>query len=829
MDWNGFTPTWTGTAPFQAGSGSNNGFTFAGATDAVNTTSDNIYAGGVKQDTACPATVTGKANDKSDLAAMYVSGERIGDQVYVFLAWERQLDTTVNSDVFVSFEFNQGNVSCGAGSPFVLRTPGDLLVEYNFQSGNSTIDVQQWDGSTWQPLPTPPFEAAVNQGTVTDTIRSDGPVDLTQFEFGEAGINLTGLDLSGNGGKACETFGGVLGGSRTSKSGDTAQLKDFVGPAPLDLSNCVQPSVTTTLKNAADDSTIADGSSIANGSNVYDTATLGNLVNGETPTGQVQYTFFANGDCSGTGTSAGLVTLNADGSVPNSETEGPLAAGDYSFEAQYLSGNDAHYSDSEVSACEPFTVLTASPTITTTPSETTGSVGDLLNDSATLSGGSHLDGTITFNLYGPNDPTCVGEPAYSETVPADHNGSDYSTSNSTVTADEAGTWNWTAEFSGDGNNNPASSGCGEEAVVIHGAAIHIVKTADAAKVNVGSPIGFTMTVFNGGDGDATGVQLKDTLPTNPGLSWSIASQGSGWAGSCAISSGVLSCGPATVPGGTTQAASTFTVHIVSGTTAATGGDCPGSGTVNNTGSVTASNDGTDHSSASTCVQALVDLSITKAGSPATQTLGTGNITWTIVVTNNGPNADSGVTIADPMPGGNTFVSATTTKGSCTGGAILNCTIGNMAAGESVTITLVTKPSTVGNQTNTVTVVGNRPETNTANNTATATVAVTQAPFPPPQVFCVAVSKVTPKQLFVGRNTTVTIHVTKQGKAIKGVRVLIKGPKVNLRTKPSNSKGVIKQQVKMKKAGSVTFTPVASKKCNTKRIGVTGVFTPPVTG
>ena len=244
MDWNGFTPTWSGapaTAPPQTGTGSNNGFTFAGATDRFNSKLDNIYAGGVKQDTVCPGTVTGSANDKADLSAIYISGEQIDGQVYLFLAWERQLDNTVNSDVFISFEFNQSNISCGVGSPFVQRTPGDLLVEYNFQSGNSTIDVQEWDGTTWVPLPTPPFEASVNAGTVTDTIRPDQPVDLTQFEFGEAGINLSALDLTGNGGKACETFGSVLGGSRTSKSGDQAQLKDFVGPAPLDVSTCVQP------------------------------------------------------------------------------------------------------------------------------------------------------------------------------------------------------------------------------------------------------------------------------------------------------------------------------------------------------------------------------------------------------------------------------------------------------------------------------------------------------------------------------------------------------------------------------------------------------------
>jgi len=969
MDWNGFTPTWTGTAPFQTGTGSTGAFTFAGATDAVNTTSDSIYAGGVKQDTVCPGTVTGKANDKADLAAIYISGERIGDQVYLFLSWERQLDTTVNSDVFVSFEFNQSNVSCGAGSPFVQRTVGDVLFDYNFQSGNSTITAEQWDGTTWQPLATPPFEASVNQGTVTDTIRPDGPVDLTTFEFGEAGINLTGLNLSGNGGKACESFGSVLGGSRTSKSGDTAQLKDFVGPAPLDVSNCVQPTATTTLKNAAGNSTIANNSSVAFGSSVYDTVTLGNLVGGEIPTGHVQYTFFANGNCSDTGTSAGLVALNADGTVPKSNTEGPLAAGSYSFHAQYLSGTDPHYSDSDVSACEPFTVLKKSPTISTLLSESTGNVGDSVHDSATISGAtSDAGGTVKYAWYsslsGCNAGTFAtpgGTSLGSKTVTAGV----VPDSDSTGPINASGTYYFRAYYSGDNNNNAASSACTEEALLINGADIHIVKTADAAQVNAGEPIGFTLTVFNDGNGDAHGVSLTDTLPTNAGLSWSIASQGAGWnntckitagvltcgpvtvlagttqaastftvhitspttaatggvcpggsgvidntghvsttndgsgdstastcvaapavhivktadaaqvnAGSpigftltvsntgsgdahgvvlsdtlptnaglswsiasqgagwnntCAIALGVLTCGPVTVPAGTTQAASSFTVHITSPTTGATGGDCPETGVVNNTGNVTTTNDGSDQSSASTCVQAVVDLAITKSGSPATQELGSGNITWTMVVTNNGPSTATGVKVSDPMPAGNTYVSSTTTQGTCTGGAVLNCDIGTMAAGATVTITLVTTPSAAGTQTNTSVVMGDRPETNLTNNTATASVEITQATFTPP---CVKIAKITPGQLIVGRKTTVTIHLTQADKARAGVRVRIKGAGINVTTKPSNAAGMIKHILKMKKKGILTFTPIGGQSgqaCSGKRIGVRGVFTPPVTG
>ena len=971
MDWNGFTPTWTGTPPFQTGTASNNGFNFAGATDAFNSTSDSIYAGGVKQDTVCPGTVTGKANDKADLAAMYVATERINGQVYLFLAWERQLDTTIQSDVFVSFEFNQSSVSCGSGSPFKQRTVGDLLFDYNFQSGVSSITAEQWDGSTWQPLATPPFEAAVNTADVTDTIRPDAPVILTTEEFGEAGINLSGLSLGGNGGKACESFGSVLGGSRTSKSGDTAQLKDFVGPAPFDASNCVQPTVTTGLQDDADSSPIANGSSIPVGSTVHDTATLGNLVNGTTPTGQVQYTFFTNGDCSGTGTSAGLVTLSNDGSVPNSNPEGPLAAGDYSFDAKYLSGNDPNYSDSEVSGCEPFHVM-ASPSVTTDQTPTTGSVGDTLNDSATLHDTSNLlgTGTVTIYLFEPNVACNTGGTGAAESWSFSNvsaNGPFLTSATSGFVADQAGTYHWLAVFSGDDNNNSANSGCGSEPVLINpasiqilktpdkasvnagdqigftltvynagagnaygvklndtlptnaglswsvdstgagwgspcsidnagvlhcggangvtvpanttkaastftvhivsgttsatggpcpgsgvvdntghvtttndgsgdseatvcvnAASIKIVKTADKAQVNAGNPIGFTITVYNAGAGDAYGVKLNDTLPANSGLSWTIDAQGAGWAGTCAISSGVLSCGGAngvTVPAGTTQAASTFTVHITSPTTGATGGDCPETGVVNNTGNVTTSNDGSDQSSASTCVQAQVDLAITKSGSPTTQELGQGNITWTIVVTNLGPSADTGVKISDPMPAGNTYVSSTTTKGTCTGGAVLNCDIGPMAVGETVTITLVTTPSQVGVQTNTATVSGDRPETNLANNVATASVEVASFPAPP----CVLIKRITPGQLVVGRKTVVKIYLSRQGQSVAGIRVRIKGAGINVTTKGANSNGIIKHTLKMKRKGILRFSPLASPSCGAVRVGVRGPFTPPVTG
>jgi len=50
-----------------------------------------------------------------------------------------------------------------------------------------------------------------------------------------------------------------------------------------------------------------------------------------------------------------------------------------------------------------------------------------------------------------------------------------------------------------------------------------------------------------------------------------------------------------------------------------------------------------------------------------------NLTYTFSVLNNGPDVSDGDTLRFPLPAGTTFVSFTTTNGSCTGsGGIFNC-------------------------------------------------------------------------------------------------------------------------------------------------------------
>jgi hypothetical protein len=106
------------------------------------------------------------------------------------------------------------------------------------------------------------------------------------------------------------------------------------------------------------------------------------------------------------------------------------------------------------------------------------------------------------------------------------------------------------------------------------------------------------------------------------------------------------------------------------------------------------------------------------------------------------------------------------------------------------------------------------------------VEITEAPITPP---CVLISRIRPGQLVVGRKTVVTIHLSRKGESVKGIRVRIKGAGINVTTKGANSSGVIKKTLKMKRKGILRFTPLASPSCGAVRVGVRGPFTPPVTG
>jgi hypothetical protein len=108
-------------------------------------------------------------------------------------------------------------------------------------------------------------------------------------------------------------------------------------------------------------------------------------------------------------------------------------------------------------------VVVLQPTLPTTPSPASGNIGAVLNDSATITGGSNPTGTVTFNLYGPDDAGCDGTVIFTQTV-AVSGGTASTTGGFTTTA--AGKYAWVASYSGDNTNLPATSGCTEEEVTI---------------------------------------------------------------------------------------------------------------------------------------------------------------------------------------------------------------------------------------------------------------------------------------------------------------------------------------------------------------------------
>lgn len=103
----------------------------------------------------------------------------------------------------------------------------------------------------------------------------------------------------------------------------------------------------------------------------------------------------------------------------------------------------------------------ASPTITTS-APTPALAGTTMQDTATLAGGFNPGGKIIFNLYPTSD--CSGSPVDTETAAASGDGP-YTTPTG-YTPPGPGTYEWTASYGGDGANNAAASGCGQEPVTV---------------------------------------------------------------------------------------------------------------------------------------------------------------------------------------------------------------------------------------------------------------------------------------------------------------------------------------------------------------------------
>jgi uncharacterized repeat protein (TIGR01451 family) len=221
-------------------------------------------------------------------------------------------------------------------------------------------------------------------------------------------------------------------------------------------------------------------------------------------------------------------------------------------------------------------------------------------------------------------------------------------------------------------------------------------------VSLGQNITYTISVSNFGPAGATGVTVSDTTPA--GLTPVSVSGGGCIAFPCTI--GALAVGPPVTITATYNVPVTYS----------------GPSPILNTATVTSASDpnsSNDSSTASTTVAAQSDLGITKTGPPSIA-LGQ-NITYTINITNTGALAAANTFVSDPTPAGLTPVSVS--GGGC---SAFPCALGTINPSGSVAITAIFNvpagyPS--ASVTNTASVSTASPESNLANNSATAVTPV----------------------------------------------------------------------------------------------------------
>jgi uncharacterized repeat protein (TIGR01451 family) len=139
-----------------------------------------------------------------------------------------------------------------------------------------------------------------------------------------------------------------------------------------------------------------------------------------------------------------------------------------------------------------------------------------------------------------------------------------------------------------------------------------------------------------------------------------------------------------------------------------------------------SEEGFQQSVAITVPLRSTDLSLEKSVSPSFVTEGH-NVTYTLTATNHGSDPDAKVSVSDPLPAGESFVSG---DPGCTEAAnVVTCEYGTLGAGETASKSFVAAialgaPSSIAN---TATVTGERPDSNPANNSASTTLTVNHNP------------------------------------------------------------------------------------------------------
>src|SRR5439155_1674191 len=128
-----------------------------------------------------------------------------------------------------------------------------------------------------------------------------------------------------------------------------------------------------------------------------------------------------------------------------------------SFGSVYLKSRSSNtFTDELKDFILPQPVTLTNCTGLTTAASGPVTIGQSITDTATLSGGTSPTGTITFNVF--SDAGCLTASLSTSSAAVSGNG-DYSSA--TFTPTTAGTYYWTASYSGDTNNAAVATKCGD--------------------------------------------------------------------------------------------------------------------------------------------------------------------------------------------------------------------------------------------------------------------------------------------------------------------------------------------------------------------------------
>jgi hypothetical protein len=321
--------------------------------------------------------------------------------------------------------------------------------------------------------------AGATNPTGTITFKAYGPNDATCA--GAAAFTGT-ASVTANGSYGSGNLGPPSAGEyrwTAAYSGDANnEASSSACGAPGETSGVTK--ATPTLTTAASDATL--------GGSIDDVATLAGGVN---PSGSIEFKVYGPGDptCAAAALYSQADTVSANGSYDSGEYQ-PTSTGAYHWKVVYSGDADDQPVTSACGAAgETSQVSSAAPTISTIATD--AAIGASIHDTADLAGGVNPGGTIAFEAYGPGDPTCAGAASFSQSVPVTGNGGYDSPAFTPATA---GSYHWTAEYSGDANNAAVASACGaagETSTV--GEATPTLATA-ATDAAVGSPVHDTATI-----------------------------------------------------------------------------------------------------------------------------------------------------------------------------------------------------------------------------------------------------------------------------------------------------------------------------------------------